>query len=343
MSPFAPSPNASMSTFSLSLDPIAEAGHTSPGVPATPYLPSPKPDSDMTNVRTQIPSGPANGFAAKKPNGHPYPPRGPPHRPSQLGLGHGPPPAASFAPHLKPPRSAFSSAFPAPNTELILYAYAQLLGTLTITPVEDTPASPDQVRNLNRLRARLSKRKAIGGGSMDITSSLASPVSPTTGPGRRGSHGRSSSLSAGLLSMLSPSSTPPASTSQPFIPGHRARTASVFSMFGSGQGPPASKSAVGLGLDTTVADEDVDPDIPLPTLDIQPSMLAVDLTLAPGESRTCTCNDVLVLRSRRLTARRYVFAHLTGEPATHVPRSCAEVLVPVHSGNLPLRRERAWG
>ncbi|RPD58460.1 Rgp1-domain-containing protein [Lentinus tigrinus ALCF2SS1-6] len=292
MSPFAPSPNASMSTFSLSLDPIAEAGSTSPDAPATPYIPSPVPETDMPNVRTQIPSGPTNASITKKPNGQLYPPanpRGPPHRPSQLGLGHGPPPAASSATHLKPPRSAFSSTFPAPNTELILYAYAQLLGTLTISPLEDAPSSPDQARNLNRLRARLLNPKAIGGGSMDITSSVGAPVLPTTGAGRRGSHARSSSLSAGLLSIISPTSAAPAPSSQPFVPGHRARTASVFSLFGNGQGPPASKSAVGLGLSTTnVDEEEVDPDTPLPTLDIQPSMLAVDLSLAPGESRTYT-------------------------------------------------------
>ncbi|KAI0719097.1 Rgp1-domain-containing protein [Cerioporus squamosus] len=292
MSPFAPSPNASMSTFSLSLDPIAEAGSTSPGAPATPYIPSPTPDASMPNVRTQIPFGPTNGSAAKTPNGQLYPPshsRGPPHRPSQLGLGHGPPPAASPVAQLKPPRSAFSSTFPTTNTELILYAYAQLLGTLTITPLPDAPSSSDQVQNLNHLRARLLKRKAIGGGSMDITSSLGSPVSPRPGPGRRGSHSRSSSLSAGLLSILNPIATASSPSSQPFVPGHRARTASAFSLFGNGQGPTASKSAVGLGLTTTTTDEEeVNADTPLPTLEVQPSMLAVDLSLAPGESRTYT-------------------------------------------------------
>ncbi|RDX43957.1 Rgp1-domain-containing protein [Lentinus brumalis] len=295
MSPFASSPNASMSTFSLSLDPIAEAGSTSPSAPATPYIPSPIPNTDMTTVRTHIPSGPStNTSNGKKMNGQvhtPAPGSRAPHRPSQLGLGHGLPPAASSAAHLKPPRSAFSSNFPNPNTELILYAYAQLLGTLTITPLPETHSSPDQARNLNRLRAQLLKRKAVGGGSMDITSSLGSPPSPTAKSGRRGSHSRSSSLSAGLLSILSPTATAAVTspTSQPFVPGHRARTASAFSLFGNGPGPPTSKSAVGLGLSTTTADdEELDPDTPLPTLEIQPSMLAVDLSLAPGESRTYT-------------------------------------------------------
>jgi hypothetical protein len=33
--------------------------------------------------------------------------------------------------------------------------------------------------------------------------------------------------------------------------------------------------------------EDIDPDTPLPTFEVQPAMLAVDLTLMPGESRSC--------------------------------------------------------
>lgn len=294
MSPFSPTPNASMSTFSLSLDPIAEAGSTSPGAPATPYIPSPIQNSDMSDVRTQIPTIPSHPTGMKT-NGHAYPPlpRDPPRRPSQLGLGHGPPPAASTASALRPPRTAFSSSFPISNTELILYAYAQLLGSLTITPLPDAPSSPDQARNLNRLRTRLLKRKAVGGGSMDITSSLSaqSLSSTTSGPSaQRGSHGRSSSLSAALLSMLSPAPiTPSPSQQQPFVPGHRARNSSVFSLFSSGQGaPPPSRSAVGLGLNTAPPEEEeVDPELPLPTLEVQPSMLAVDLSLGPGESRTC--------------------------------------------------------
>ncbi|KAI0757446.1 Rgp1-domain-containing protein [Daedaleopsis nitida] len=276
MSPFAPSPNASMSTFSLSLDPIAEAGSTSPSSPATPYLPSPIPNSDIPN---------SNGLLQPPAKG-----RDPARRPSQLGLGHGPPPSASSAAYLNPPRTAFSSTFPVANTELILYAYAQLLGTLIITPLPEAPSSPDQARNLNRLRARLLKRKAIGGGSMDISSSLsAQSISPTGATGRRGSHGRSASLSAGLLSILSPGVPARSPSQQSFVPGHRARTSSVFSLFSNEQPPPPSRSAVGLGLNTTALDEEeMDPDTPLPTFEVQPSMLAVDLSLAAGESRTYT-------------------------------------------------------
>ncbi|OSD05766.1 Rgp1-domain-containing protein [Trametes coccinea BRFM310] len=291
-----PTPNPSTSTFSLSLDPIAEGGSTSPGPPATPSFPSPIPDSDIPNVRTHIPSS-TNGV--KKLNGtHLYPSaplREPPRRPSLLGLGHGPPPSPSGA-YLKPPRTAFSSSFPVPNTELILYAYAQLLGSLTISPLPEANTSPEHARALNHLRARLLKRKAVGGGSMDITSSLsASSLGPPGGaPMRRGSHGRSSSLSAGLLSMLSPTALVSSPSQPAFVPGHRARTSSVFSLFSNGQAPPTSRSAgVGLGLSASVPEDEVDPEAPLPTLEVQPSMLAVDLSLGPGESRTYTYSLVL--------------------------------------------------
>ncbi|KAI0358916.1 Rgp1-domain-containing protein [Trametes cingulata] len=297
-SAFASTPNPSTSTFSLSLDPIAEAGSTSPGPPATPMFPSPIPASDLPNVRTHIP---AAGPAAKQPNGtHLYPaapPREPPRRPSQLGLGHGPPPSTSSTAYLKPPRSAFSSTFPASNTELILYAYAQLLGTLTLTPLPDANTSSEQARTLSQVRSRLLKRKAVGGGSMDITSSLSAQSlgAGSSTSGRRGSHSRSSSLSAGLFSMLSPTSLMSSPSQQNFVPGHRARTPSMFSLLSNGQGPPASRSGgVGLGLGTSMPEEDeVDPDMPLPMLEVQPSMLAVDLSLGPGESRTYTYSLVL--------------------------------------------------
>jgi hypothetical protein len=40
------------------------------------------------------------------------------------------------------------------------------------------------------------------------------------------------------------------------------------------------------GAGVTV-DEEIDPNAPLPTFEIQPAMLAVDLSLMPGESRSC--------------------------------------------------------
>ena len=63
------------------------------------------------------------------------------------------------------------------------------------------------------------------------------------------------------------------------------------SLFSNGQGPsPPSRSAVGLGFSTSRSEYDeIDPDQPLSTLEVQPPMLAVDLSLSPGESRTCMC------------------------------------------------------
>ncbi|KAH9927442.1 Rgp1-domain-containing protein [Epithele typhae] len=285
MSPFSPTPNPSVSAFSLSLDPIEEASSTSPGTPNTPYIPSPVGNHDMANVRTHIASGPSDSVT-KQSNGYAYPPRDPPHRPSQLGLGRGPPPSPSTASLPKVPRTAFSSSFPALNNELILYAYAQISGSLVITPLPDASTSPNEARNLNRLRSRLLKRKAVGGGSMDISSSLTAPGSPATGPSRR-SHGRSTSLSGTLFSVLAPGAgTPP--SQQPFVPGHRARNPSMFSLF-SNVPPPAPSRSVGSSLAAPMSeDEEVDPDVPLPTLEVQQSMLAVDLNLGPGESRTYT-------------------------------------------------------
>jgi hypothetical protein len=39
--------------------------------------------------------------------------------------------------------------------------------------------------------------------------------------------------------------------------------------------------------------EDDDPEVPLPTFEVQPSMLAVDLALMPGESRSYTYSIML--------------------------------------------------
>lgn len=138
--------------------------------------------------------------------------------------------------------------------------------------------------------------------------------------------------------MLSPTSLVASQSQQPFVPGHRSRTSSVFSLFSNGQGPPTSRSAgVGLGLGTPLPEEDeVDPDMPLPTLEVQPSMLAVDLSLGPGESRTCEFifDDEVVLIQ---TLFRYIHPGPAGEPTANIPRACTQVLIPVYPGCLPCR------
>lgn len=234
--------SSSSSTFSLALDPIAETP-TSP-YPGTPLLRSPS----LTDSLDQRPLKMA-------PQTHV------PRRPPQLsiGLGYGPPPSPQST-------SARSMTLVGAHSELILYSYAQLLGTVSITPLPGTVMTPEHAQTLSALRAKLSKRTVVGGGSMDITSHQRIQE-------RRRSHGRSSSLTSSLFSLLSPATYSAPSTPLP----------SSQSFSGPARAPSVGQSDVGLGIHG----EDIDPDAPLPTFDVQPAMLAVDLVLAPGESRTC--------------------------------------------------------
>ena len=254
--------SASNSAFSLSLDPISESSSSPPFQSSVP--PTPSTSTDL--------------------NGNP-----PNH--TQTGLGHGRFPQPHTNPH-----SALSSTFPQRNTELILYSYAQLTGTVSLSPLPPPSPQPtiEQSRTLNSIRSSLLKRSVIGGGSMDITSSLYQRTTlPVPGVGgTRRPHRRSSSFSTGLLSFMStPSPTPSlqnlTSTSSPSLlppsqswsPAHRPRTSSV-SIFSSISSP----GLIGGGV---AEEEEVDPDVPLPTFEVPQVMLAVDLSLGPGESRTC--------------------------------------------------------
>ncbi|TFK47962.1 Rgp1-domain-containing protein, partial [Heliocybe sulcata] len=290
-SPVSPSPaSPSVSNFSLSLDTIAESS-SSASSPQTPAIASPNPG---------LASLPQTPHVANSDHRLPRPAplpmervqsmNGAPAKRSALGLGNGV--RAQSQSHLTVPRTAFSSTFPQSNNELILYSYAQLTGSLTIAPVAGlAPSSSESARKLNMLRSTLLRRGAMGGGSMDITSSL--DPQQYQRHARRRSHVRSASYS-GLLSMLSPStllSSPnPAATPQlsQWSPAHRrtqtpAAMASTMSLPGLNSG----ETGVGLGFGTT-GEEQVDPEMPLPVLEVPPSMLAVDLTLGPGESRTYT-------------------------------------------------------
>jgi hypothetical protein len=267
--------SASTSTFSLSLDPISESSI------------APSPFHSSTSLPLHSPDTPS-GATFPPTNGHAYPPRSSSaraHKPSQLGLGH--PPGATT---LQVPRSAHSGSLPKSHTELILYSYAQLRGTLSLSPSPSAPATPEHALALRTLRGSLLRRTVVGGGSMDISSSLQQQ------PPRRPSHGRVASFSSGLMSLLSPTTEPPTPT--PWTPSHRPRNASVFSSSGTstptfpgsfpnGGGTPPS--GVGLGI----IDDDIDPDAPLPTFEVQPAMLAVDLMLQPGESRSCASTTVM--------------------------------------------------
>lgn len=209
-----------------------------------------------------------------QPETHSYPPVK--NRPPNIGLGIGPPPA--LLDPRQPPRSAFATTFTQPGTELVLYAYSQLSGSLTLGSVQGE--SRVQSQALNAVRSALKKRQAVGGGSMEISSTLDgrpndSPVLQRT----RSGHARSASLSSSLINLLSP----PPVQHQPWNPGHKARSPSLLaSLITPSVSSPASFS--GSGLEVI---EEIDPNTPLPIYDVQPSVLAVDLVLAPGESRSC--------------------------------------------------------
>jgi hypothetical protein len=280
-----PSPysaSSSTSSFSLALDPIAETV-ISP-YPSTPAIGSPT----IENL-TFTPALAMNSTANNSVYAYP-PPRNPNQRPTLLGLGK---PSSSFGGYPSNlPRTAFASTFPQHHlsNELILYTYAQLTGAVTITPVSGAISTPEQAHTLNAVRSALLKRSMRGGGSMDISSTLHSPKPPQHR--RTVSHNRTFSA-AGLLSILSPTSLV-SSISSP-TPGSgsgRWRTSSSSSSLGSSPvsarfgGSISSPNVLGLHVPNS-KDEEVSPDEPLPTFEVQPAMLAVDLSLAPGESRSC--------------------------------------------------------
>lgn len=306
-------PTSSRSSFSSGLDSISEASMSVRlSYPNTPILGSP-------SIEPASPSnfqhGPAYGYPS-----------------TPIGLGH-------------PPRR------PQANTELILYSYAQLAGSVVITPVSGVSTTSEQNQTLQHIRESLLKRTVVGGGSMDINSTMLSsaehPTSPTGVAGRQISmstkgHGRSSSLTGALFSMLSPSSlvgsfsSPPASPQpSPSIsgpPGHRWRSSSVSGDQSpiTPNGPTSRGLGLGLGLPThngavppqhrvrqdsigahsrrssvswmgsvsqesgaSATSDTCDDGSALPTFEVQPAMLAVDLALAPGESKSCEACFIL--------------------------------------------------
>lgn len=110
---------------------------------------------------------------------------------------------------------------------------------------------------------------------------------PAINTRRAAQHGRSTSLSAGLLSLLSPTSlmpsSPPPISSPPPGSSRHSRNSSVFSgFFGS-----SSSNGDLDGPDWSSVDDGTgDADEPLPTFDVPPAMLAIDVSLMPGQSRT---------------------------------------------------------
>lgn len=267
-SPIPQSAAASTSAFSLTLDTIAE------------HAPSPTGESSA----------------------HSYPPQYPPQRPnyppakSGVGLGLGPPPLPPT------PRTASIATFSAPHAALILYAYAQLVGTLTLSDGSSSGTAiltPTESQALNGVRAALVSRdrQTVGGGRMDIEASLdpssSTRLSSRLRPPARRTHSRAASLGSSLMSLLSPSASTSTPNAPPWTPTHRSRTPSIVASFlSSSISSPADigrKPNFGPGnlVFNPSEFEDIPPDTHLPTFEVQPAMLAVDLVLGPGESRSC--------------------------------------------------------
>lgn len=245
---------------------------------------------------------------------HQYPPK---RRPTHIGLGIGLP---GDVPH-EPPRSAFPSTFTQQGTELILYAYVQLGGALTLEGLQgDSKAHSSR---LNAVRYSLQKMQAVGGGRMDITSSLESPALP-----RRisvGRHGRSASLSSAFMNFLSP---PPSTSTQPRTPTHRARTPSL--MGGLMTSSTSSPAKFGTSGDEDEI-EDIPSETPLPTFEVQPAMLAVDLVLAPGESRSCMSPFLRVfLPLISAFCNRHIHPSSSFKSSSDIPREGYEVHISSH-------------
>lgn len=185
--------------------------------------------------------------------------------------------AATLAPKTAAPgRTTFSSSFTPPGTEVVLWSYAQLLGTIEVDETSGL-IDPDACAALRSKLNTLRSDGVIGGGRMDI----GAPVTPNL----TGSHGRARRgfISSFLGGSAAPSPTTPGSTT--FGAGLSSALGSLWnspnpSPMSPSFGASASASPmVGMtgGLPLTA----------LPSFETQPSMLAIDLSLAPGESRTC--------------------------------------------------------
>lgn len=227
-------------------------------------------------------------------------PGGPPgrhtRRASSLGIGIGFPSSTSApqsASAQAMPKTAFSSSFPTlhPKEELtgeevILYSYAQLSGYLILPSSSSSPSLYGrEEEGLGKLKARLRRktRHARGGGSLDLGLLSLSPSptlsgfglgSPPALPGGRPKHHRRAS--SGLLGYLSP----------PSLSGLTSSLSSSFSL-GSASSSPASVGDAGRGDGDDSVVGGGGGEERLPVLDIPPAMLAVDLVLAPGETKSC--------------------------------------------------------
>lgn len=242
-----PLPSGASTPFTASLDTINESAPTSADTspaPTTPAFPGIG-DFFSLNKKNLLDASVVRDST-----------RGP-HRPIPLSqtrrksIGHGPPPMSPGIAHLSP-RTTFSSSFSPPGTEVLLWAYAQLAGTIEL----DTMTVPSD--EVDFLRSRLRTGGAVGGGRMDIDASRS--------PGNKG----------GFISSFfaSPTLSPSSARSSPSL------LSSLFSpspVMSPGRHPASYGAGIGIGQDSEA----------MPTFESQQSMLVVDLNLAPGESRSC--------------------------------------------------------
>lgn len=235
-------------------------------IPPTPPFPSP--------ASTPAP------FISVHPTGNPrlasHARSGPLHTQALLGNGHPPP--------RKP------KPLPGDSTELVLYAYVHLTGSLFLLP------QPSLARVPALAALQRHKRGPRGGGSMDI--GVASP------PHSRGHERRSSSIAGSLWGLIS------SPASAVLSPGHRARApsygsspifpathsfasagAKVTNLGTEGVGLGLGLGGASLGLGGVQEGEGWDPEQSLSVFEVPPAMLAVDLSLGPGEERSCECGE----------------------------------------------------
>lgn len=291
--------SASASSFALSLDPIAES--MSP-IPPTPTFPSPAPSPS--------PFIPLHAAGSSQAASRAYQARSGTHPHALLGNGH---------------PSSLKSLPKDTTTELVLYAYVHLTGSLFLLP----PPSLARTSALAALQRH--KRGPRGGGSMDI--GVASP------PYSRGHERRSASIAGSLWGLIS------SPASAVLSPGHGVRMPSyggspnlptTRSLASSGvklanhetEGVGLGLGGEGFGLDAVQEGEEWIPDQPMSVFEVPPAMLAVDLSLGPGEERSCECSKYQgAIGSLGFLSHLYLETAI--KPAPDIQGSYPKVLIPI--------------
>ncbi|PVF97533.1 Rgp1-domain-containing protein [Serendipita vermifera] len=160
-------------------------------------------------------------------------------------------PSSASAESRKGAKSSSTGTLPIYGAETLLWAYAQLSGHVEIEP---TAADPDKI---SAIRSQLKRGGPVGGGSMDLHHLNSAPSQTNEG-------GWSNLFGSSVRSLVSSGTSPSAPSS--FL-------SSLLS-------PRLSTPKI------PKATEKEDPSDSLITFGPPQSMLVVDLTLMPGESRT---------------------------------------------------------